>query len=304
METYVAYREASGRHSFSYVKNLIFFDHHLAKEYPLATNLTQEMVDQWCKQRPTEINNSCISRIYPIISFLRYIKKRGLVNIQIPAAPKPTPRTYIPHAFTKEELQNFFKACDTIVTRMGLGGDIRKITIPVFFRLLYSSGMRTTEARLLRTEDVNLKNGVVNIRYSKGHNQHFVVLHDTTLELMRIYNSAVSQLISNRNYFFPTSTNKGYSDPWVGYFFKKLWFQNNTAYATAYELRHHYAVENINQWIGQGLQTHIRLLSLSRSMGHSDIESTKYYYSLVPGLSDIIEITDKNTSNELIPSII
>lgn len=304
MEAYVAYREASGRHSLSYVKNLIFFDHHLAREYPLATNLTQDMVERWCRQRPTEINNSCISRIYPIISFLRYVQKRGLSHIQIPTAPKPIPRTYIPHAFTKEELRIFFNACDTITTRKGLGGAIRKITIPVFFRLLYSSGMRTTEARLLRTEDVNLENGVVNIRYSKGQNQHFVVLHDTMLELMRIYDFAVSQLIPNRNYFFPTSTNKGYSDPWVGYFFKKIWFQNNTAYATAYELRHHYAVENINQWIGQGLQTHIRLLSLSKSMGHSDIESTKYYYSLVPGLSDIIESTDRNTFNELIPNIL
>lgn len=304
IKKYITYRQASGRTSFSYVKNVIFFDHYCAKEYAFATKLTQEMVDNWCKQRPTEVNNSCISRIYPVFNFLRYAKQRGLVDIQIPMAPKSTLRTYIPHAFTKEELQNFFNACDTLEIRKGLGGDLRKITIPVFFRLLYSSGMRTTEVRLLRTKDVNLENGVINIRYSKGHNQHFVVLHNTMLDLMRIYDSAISQLISNRNFFFPATSDKGYSDPWVGYFFRKLWFLNNKAYATAYELRHHYAVENINKWIGEGLQTHMRLLSLSKSMGHIDVESTKYYYSLVPGLSDIIENTSQEAFNEIIPNII
>lgn len=240
IENYVTYRQVSGRTSFCYVKNVIFFDHYCAKKYPFATKLTQEMVDNWCKQRPTEINNSCISRIYPVFNFLRYAKKKGLVDVQIPMAPKSTPRTYIPHAFTKEELQNFFKACDTMETRKGLNGEIRKITIPVFFRLLYSSGMRTTEARLLKTRDINLESGVVNIRHSKGYNQHFVVLHDTMLDLMRIYDSAICRLIPSRNYFFPTSFDKGYSDPWVGYFFKKLWYQNNQGHATAYDLRYPY----------------------------------------------------------------
>lgn len=303
IENYVAYRKASGRTSFSYVKNVIFFDHYCAKKYPLATKLIQEMIDDWCKQRSTEDNNSCRSRIYSIISFLHYAKKRGLLDIQMPEIPKSTPRNYIPHAFTKEELLNFFNACDTIETRKGFNGNIRKITIPVFFRLLYSSGIRTTEARLLRTKDVNLENGVINIKHSKGYNQHFVVLHDSMTDLMRIYDSAVSQLIPNRDYFFPTRSNKGYPDIWVGYYFKKLWFRDNKDYATAYELRHHYAVENINKWIGQGLNTHMRLLSLSKSMGHNKVESTKYYYSLVPGLFDIIENTGQKAFNEIIPDI-
>jgi hypothetical protein len=38
-------------------------------------------------------------------------------------------------------------------------------------------------------------------------------------------------------------------------------------------------------------------------MGHSDFESTKYYYSLVPGLADII-LQNTNVSFEaIIPNI-
>lgn len=174
----------------------------------------------------------------------------------------------------------------------------------MFFRLLYSSEMRTTEVRPLRAEDVNLENGVVNIRFSKGFNQHFTVLHDSMLELMRVYDSAISKLVPNRVYFFPKNADKEFSDQWIRYFFRILWDQNNNIYATAYELRHNYAIENINGWIGEGLSEHMKLLALSKSMGHSDMESTKYYYSLVPGLSDIMgQVTDK-TFNEIIPNII
>ncbi len=64
------------------------------------------------------------------------------------------------------------------------------------------------------------------------------------------------------------------------------------------------AIKNINGWIGEGLGEHMKLLALSKSMGHSDMESTKYYYSLVPGLSDIMGQVTNGTFNEIIPNII
>jgi hypothetical protein len=38
-------------------------------------------------------------------------------------------------------------------------------------------------------------------------------------------------------------------------------------------------------------------------MGHSDIESTKKYYALTPGLAGIIEDVSEESFNELIPDI-
>jgi site-specific recombinase XerD len=306
LNAYIVYRKASGRNSIHYLLNVRRFNRYCVKEYPSAKNISQIMVDQWCKKRDTESSNSCISRIYPVLTFLRYANTRGLTNVNIPTPPRSTPRVYMPHVFTVEELQNFFNSCDSIntkYTKYGLPGKIKKITVPVFFRLLYSSGMRTTEVRLLRREDINLENGVINIRYSKGYNQHFVVLHDTMLDLMKKYDVAISKIIPDRIFFFPTSSNKGYPGSWVTRIFKKYWFENNEANAIAYELRHHYAVENINSWICQGLTVHMRLLSLSKSMGHSNVESTKYYYSLVPGFSEIIENTTGEMFNQIIPNL-
>ena len=305
IRAYVSYQEASDHwNDASYEVNLRLFDKYCERHYPDATDMTQEMVDTWCCKRKTETNNSCRSRIYVVVSFVRYLRSRGLTTIMDPVIPRKEAREYIPHSFTEEELVNFFAACDSIPETPTIEEQLsRRITVPVFFRLLYSSGIRTTEARLLRFEDVYLEHGVLNIRYSKGHDQHFVVLHESMLELMIKYDTAISKLYPNREYFFPARSRNGgcHKRAWVQDNFRKMWFQYNSGYAVPYELRHNYAIENINSWTNEGFGFTAKLLYLSKSMGHTVIESTKYYYSLVPGLADIIKA--QTDENEVIPEV-
>lgn len=171
----------------------------------------------------------------------------------------------------------------------------------MFFRLLYSSGMRTTEAIGLKCDDINLDSGVVSIKSGKGYDQHFVVLHDTMLSLMRIYDDRMSNILPGREYFFPTPDDRPHPPVWVTYHFSTLWKSCNKSKAVPYELRHNYAVENINSWHHQGFTVHDKLLTLSKSMGHKQIESTMAYYSLTPGISDIIESADAEMYESLIP---
>lgn len=205
LEDFVRFRKASGNwNSSSYEPNLKLFDSYIAKNYPDADSLTQEMADRWCRKRDTEMNNSCRSRIYVVASFIRYLKERGLTNIEVPDIPVKGHRTYIPHSFTEDELEAFFAECDSIrlCRNSGLAHKLRKIIVPVFFRLLFSSGIRTNEARLLKKDDVSLDHGVINIRDSKGKDQHYIALHDTMTELLQRYNTAVEKLMPDRKYFF------------------------------------------------------------------------------------------------------
>ncbi|MEA1962202.1 MAG: tyrosine-type recombinase/integrase [Bacillota bacterium] len=293
IRAFVAFRKASGRwNEASYEVNLNLFGKYCDKYFPNVSELSQDMVDLWCAQRETEANNSCRSRIYPVVSFIRYLRKRGMTAVTEPTVPRKEPSDYIPHAFTEAELQKFFTACDSISADPPTEEQLsRRITVPVFFRLLYSSGIRTNEARTLMREDVDLDSGVVDIHYSKGHTQHYVVLHDSMLLLMRQYDDAIDKMYPNRVYFFPARKRNGgfHRASWVQRNFHKMWRQHNCGYVVPYELRHNYAIENINGWMGVGFDFNAKLLYLSKSMGHSVLESTKYYYSLVPGLADIIE---------------
>ena len=305
IQSFIKYRKASDRwNNSSYEPCLILFDRFCASNYPYSNKLTQEMVNVWCSQREYEKNNSCRSRIYVVVSFVRYLRERGLTLITPPKIPRKEKRTYVPHSFSKEELERFFYECDSMTPYARTPEQCsRQITVPVFFRLLYSSGIRTNEARMLQRSDVDLVEGVLNIHYSKGHKQHYIVMHDSLLKLMRTYDGEIEKIYPNRTYFFPGRNDSFHTRSWVQKNFRRLWDAVNSSYATAYELRHHYAVENINRWMDKGFEFDDKLLYLSKSMGHTTIESTRYYYSLVPRMSYLLKEHTEKGFNALIPEV-
>lgn len=304
IQAYISYQRASGNWNESYEQNLYLFDRYCKKQYPKTALLSQEMVEGWCHKRDTETNNSCRSRTYIIVSFIKYLRTREKTKVMVPEIPKKERSTYIPHSFTDTELENFFRACDSLPSVFYTPEQrSRKITVPVFFRLLYSSGIRIKEARMLRVEDVDLCHGILDIRYSKGHTQHYVVLHDSMLELLKIYDAAIRKQYSHRAYFFPSRANSFHTRRWVQTNFRELWDKYNSSHAIAYELRHHYAIENINRWTDEGFGFELKLLYLSKSMGHRTLESTKYYYSLVPGMADILQEKTGIDFENIIPEV-
>jgi len=305
IKDFIYFRTISGNwNESSYEVNLKLFDDYIARSYPETCTLSQEMADTWCAKRDTETNNSCRSRIYVVVSFVKYLKDRKFTDIRLPEIPHKETRTYIPHAFTDAELSDFFHECDTLsVYHNSLPNKLHKIMIPVFFRLLFSNGIRTTEARLLKRDDVNLDNGIINIRDSKGHDQHYIVMHDSMVQLMRRYDTAADNLISDRTYFFPSLHDKPHPRNWVIWNFNTLWNRVSNAKATAYGLRHNYATYNINKWTDTGFGFDDKLLYLSKSMGHRSIEETRYYFSIIPALSDILEEKTADSMDAIIPEV-
>jgi len=220
---------------------------------------------------------------------------------------KPDLRIYAPHSFEDDELQRFFCECDHIQPYLGRTTSVlRKLTLPVFFRLLYSSGLRTTEARLLRKENVDLERGVLDIQQSKGYDQHYVVLHDTMNDLMRRYNQAISPLQPGRAYFFQSQKGSYYSRDWVEDNFSALWYKANgpEVKAVAYDIRHHYAITNINNWVDDGFKFSDKFHYLSKSMGYRSIEATRYYYSIVPRLADTLKDKTEKGFDAIVPEVL
>ena len=308
IEQFIWYRKASGSwNEPNYGLNIKLFDHFCADNYPAFTELKQDMVDSWCTKRSTEKNRSYNVRTMVIKAFIEYLRNRELTDVIPPVTLKPEPRTYTPHAFEDDELRRFFSECDNIRPQLGRRASvIRKLTIPVFFRLLYSSGMRTTEARLLLKENVDLERGVVDIRQSKGYDQHYVVLHDTMNDLMRRYDQVISEVQPDRVYFFQSHKGSNYSRDWLQDNFKVLWRKANgmETDAVAYDVRHHYAIVNINSWVDDGFEFSDKLNYLSKSMGHRFVESTRYYYSIVPRLSDTLRDKTEDGFNAIVPEVI
>lgn len=307
IQMFVDYRKASGSwNEPSYGHCIKMFDHFCADSFASETPLIQEMVDMWCAKRDSELNHSRNTRIRSIRAFIEYLQKRGLTEVVAPTLLKSEPSSYIPHAFTRDELARFFAECDSIQPHPSRPSSvIRKLTCPVFFRLLYSSGIRTTEARLLRRKDVDLEHGILDIQKSKGYDQHYVALHKTMTNLLKQYDDTIGSIQPGRTYFFESAKGNHYPRQWVTDNFRCLWDKVNGSgsNAVAYALRHHYAVTNINNWTEDSFEFSDKLHYLSKSMGHRWTASTLYYYSIVPRLADTIRSRTEDGFNTIVPEV-
>lgn len=126
----------------------------------------------------------------------------------------------------------------------------------------------------------------MNINKSKRVDKHRVVLHESMLKLLCQYDDAIGKVFPGRVYFFPAAGDKPHRTAWKGYHFRKLWSHISSELARSYDFRHHYANTNISKWENHAFEFRGKLLFLSRSMGHKDIQSTFGYFHLTLMLTD------------------
>ncbi len=128
VESFVNSRKISGAWNETvFGMNIRLFDRYCAEHYP-GEALRQEMVDIWCARRKTENVNSCYTRTLVIRLFIGYLRKRGQTDVLAPPALKQNKERRIPHAFSHEELERFFRECDQIIPCRGRLSHASEIT--------------------------------------------------------------------------------------------------------------------------------------------------------------------------------
>ena len=262
----------------------------------------------WRAKRPTENEESHGNRAAYLNKFLRFINDRG----GGPFTLFLERQTII----TTEQIRNFLRAVD----ELPIGGSkyygrqrrmayIRGLELPVFFRLQYSSGARPNELRWLNREDVDLDNGIIYLRRTKGYVERIIALHPSMTDLLKRYDKLIRETMPDAIPFFPNIDGEYHSSYWLRINFRPLWYKYNPRpekgerNVVSYAFRHNYAIENIMNWHQDGYNADKRLVALSRSMGHVSIKATQYYFHLVPRFGDMLEETEGDFINSIIPEV-
>ena len=251
-----------------------------------SSPFSRDLVIGWAKSKDEEDPGTHRVRMSVVRELGKYMQSLGVSDaFVLPSALHRKMDRYVPHFFTKEELTAFFRACDSLKPHAGMHA--RHLVLPVFFRLLYCCGLRTCEARRLRVEDVDLPRGTIDIIGSKRHSSRRMPIPEDLLGLFRTYDARVSAIYPGRIYFFPTTRSECYRRSSISVVFRAIWKDAGLVHRfgnkpRAYDLRHHFALSNLNRWIASGVDVSSRVAHLSRYMGHSCIESTDYYLHLVP----------------------
>lgn len=271
------------------------FDRMCTSKFPDGHGLSQDMIQAWCCKREGEKLNSLSSRMAPIVAMAAYFSARGRTDLTVLKQPNRTKSRNNPLSF--DCLSRFFSLLSNLKSSEIYSGTskphrILRCVLPPFFALLYSSGMRICDARWLRKQDVDFNLGVIRIIKAKGGNQYFAPLSDDMIILLERYEAAIEQFFPNREIMFPNTRGEVIQSQMVNHIFRKLWNAVNPGVpAMPYDLRHNFAITNINSWLndcGTG-EFSQHLIALQHAMGHADLKSTLRYYDIVPWMSDLLE---------------
>ena len=304
MSEFEEHRRAADKWSESYSDFLHTFDNHCFRMYPEESVLSDSMLE-WCRQRPTECKDSCGARTYAAWAFAEYANLHGWADVEIKRPSTGIRRDRTPHYFTDEEISRFLDECISFFLErrqlVGKGTDlVYALQYPVFVLLLFSSGIRTCEARWLHVEDFKREEGYLDIRKSKQADEHRVPLSPSMVELLCKYDAEMANLMPGRTVFFPQDGDAYHSRKWHGKYFRQIWPRVSDKDARLYDLRNTFATRNISSWEGQGMVLEEKIIRLSRVMGHSSMSSTFGYFTPSEMLDDKLRKQSDANLNELI----
>ena len=216
-EAFISQKRASGYPYNTSAKVLGYLDTMIAEDYPDSSTLSKEICDAWIRKCSALHQNTLLRRVTPVRQFAKYLVGTGKSAYIIPGGIPRKQIRYDAHIFTEAELKAFFTSID-----QGMKSPYapyRCYVIPVIFRLLFTCGLRSSEARSLSIDDVDLATGRIFIRESKGWEARIIYVSADMQDLLCRYDSIIRQYLPHRDAFFPN---------WKGYYYSKstldVWF--------------------------------------------------------------------------------
>jgi integrase len=209
-----------------------------------------------------------------------------------------------PYLLTSQQVERFFAAAASLKADSPW-----RWQAVAFFTLMHSCGLRTGETRLLPPEHVHLRDGHIDIVWSKGNRSRRLPLTGDVIRVLAACDQVSRKRFGpSRRTFFVSAAGNQVTAATVGKMFSRIWDQAMLPRPAGgqqprpYDFRHHFAYANIERWMTRGADVTAMLPYLARYMGHATIESTYYYIHTSPDFMDAYaHITD--ASQSLLPEV-
>jgi len=273
------------------------FDTFCLEHYPDETALNRDIVLGWSTIRPGEKPATLQVRVTPVRELAKYMARLGIAAYLLPKGMLPKVPRYMPHIYSNDELKRIFAQTDKCHAVSEV--PFRHLVMPVFFRLLYCTGMRLTEARLLKVSDVDIVDGVITVKNAKLGKHRQLPLSQEMLARVRTYHENVHALSKPYDWFFPGFEGRPMTSGNVEKNFRKFLWQARISHGgrscgpRVHDFRHTQAVHCLRRWVLEGKNLRAYLPVLQAYLGHVSLADTAYYLHLTADLfPDIIQRTE------------
>jgi integrase len=196
-----------------------------------------------------------------------------------------------PHIYTPEQIAKLLAAALTLPSPRA---PLRPLCIYTMFVLGYCVGLRIGEIARLTLGDVNLQDGIIEIRETKFYKSRRLSLAPSVVRALHGYmeerRKAGAPRIATAGLFWNQKTNKGYSSVTANALMVEVIRRVGLKPAKGvvgprvHDLRHSMVHSRMLTWYQQGINPQSRLPYLATYLGHSEISSTLVYLTVTPAL--------------------
>lgn len=245
--------------------------------------ITKETCDIWCKKRSYESHANHSHRISQMRVFCKYINSIGLPTYVPPKGIAKHPPRYNAHIYTDDELKRYFAAVDksrSVPSECPFRGDV----MPIFFRILYTSGMRVSELRLAKLSDINLNDGHITIREAKNHKERIVPIHPSLVSRCIELKEKIHSTSPSDEYFFMIRPGQAMTLGNVYKNFRRYLEKAGISHTghgpRVHDFRGTYCVNLLRKWTDEEKNLLAYLPYMKTILGHEGFEETAYYLKL------------------------
>lgn len=247
--------------------------------------LSKTMVESLAEKRPDETCGTQQSRIGLLRQFSLYMSSLGFEAYWFPKRSLPKNRSdFRPYIFSDNEISAMIQVAD------GLKPMKRSpkyhLLYPALVRLLYGCGLRISEARCLKTQQVDLDQGMLYIDQSKNGTSRYVPMSGSLTAYLRHY-VRKARIDLNAEGFFFTAPDGGPYDPktlYTGikniYHLARIERLPNGRLPRVHDLRHTFSVHAIRMMKNKGQDIYTSIPLLSAYLGHTKMIDTEKYIHL------------------------
>lgn len=306
-ESFIGQKRAAGYPYNTSAKVLGYLDAMIAEDFPESGILSKEICDAWIEECSKLHQNTLLRRITPVRQFAKYLVGTGTFAYIIPGGVPRKQVRYDAHIFTEAEIQAFFASIDRC--KKSPYSPMRCYVIPVIFRLLYTCGLRASEARLLHVDDIDLSTGRIFIRKSKGWEARVIYASKDMLDLLCRYDRIIRNAFPDREAFFPNQSGGYYNKSTLGVWFHEFWDPLPEAAVTkgnkprVHDFRHTFCVYRLNKWVSGNADLNGLYPYLSEFMGHSNFADTDYYLTLAEPFYSEFESRMRTVNTAILPEV-
>lgn len=258
-----------------------------------ASYITQALALAWAQQPLNAQPAHWAQRLGYVRGFARY-RSASDPRTQIPAPGLLPfqPKRARPYLYSNNEIEDLLKAARHMPYRSPSEALLPWVYY-CLFGLLSVTGLRLSEARNLKLDDVDLTAAVLTIRAAKGGKTRLVPLHESTCNVLADYLARRQRHWAGRpvsTYLFVSSWGNRLDGAQIHRAFYALSRQiglrgeGDRHGPRLHDLRHRFATNTLVNWYRCDQDPARRLPLLSAYLGHVHVADTQWYLEASPEL--------------------